>query len=353
MIFISYASEDEPIASKLYQLLKSKKLNVWMDKKELKPGQEWETQIWRAATSADFFCLLLSPRSVNKRGFIRKEVRFALDKWKEKLPEDIYLIPCRIERAEPPFELKHLQYTDLNTDSDYTSLVDLLTELENKLAQRELPQSADQYVGRSTSWQTSSVDVELEFPEFTSTDLVRLNAAVDQMVSKLKDEAAEFNSDPIGDNVKSSYQSSFSVFASAPNVVSVLFLVSWYGSGAAHPNHGYRAINYNRMKGRTFSLKDAFSNPDEALQIVSQACRHDLLKQWSLRGVLPDENSEQWVGEGAGPNWDNFENCIFHDGLLRIYFDPYSVGPYAWGARIVSIDLPDLQDLLAADFVTG
>jgi hypothetical protein len=86
MIFLSYASEDIQAASKLYDRLTSDGFDVWMDKKKIQPGQEWEPLIWKAATKAEIFCLLLSSRSINKRGFIRKEIRFALDKWKETRP---------------------------------------------------------------------------------------------------------------------------------------------------------------------------------------------------------------------------------------------------------------------------
>ena len=33
--------------------------------------------------------------SVNQRGFLQSEIRQALEVWKEKLPDDIYLIPVR------------------------------------------------------------------------------------------------------------------------------------------------------------------------------------------------------------------------------------------------------------------
>jgi hypothetical protein len=130
MIFLSYASEDCDRASEIYDRLSHDGFEVWMDKKNILLGQEWENQIWRVAAKADLFCLLLSARLITKRGFVRKEIRFALGKWKEKLPDDVYLIPTRIEKIEPPLELSHLQYIDLTNEEDFQRFEEVLNKAQ-------------------------------------------------------------------------------------------------------------------------------------------------------------------------------------------------------------------------------
>ena len=94
-VFISYAREDKASAEKLYVFLKSNGFTPWMDKMDLLPGQKWDIAINAALKKTDFIILLLSRISVEKRGFIQKEFKLALDFCKEKLESDIFLIPFK------------------------------------------------------------------------------------------------------------------------------------------------------------------------------------------------------------------------------------------------------------------
>jgi hypothetical protein len=64
-----------------------------MDKKDILPGERWKSSIRKAVRDSDFFLACLSANSINKRGWIQKEIKDALDIWQEKLEDDIYLIP--------------------------------------------------------------------------------------------------------------------------------------------------------------------------------------------------------------------------------------------------------------------
>jgi hypothetical protein len=354
MIFISYASEDFSIAERLYDLLKGGGAKVWMDKKNILPGQEWEAQIWQAATRADFFCLLLSPRSVSKRGFIRKEIRFALEKWKEKLSEDIYLIPCRIDDATPPFELQHLQYTDLRSDGDFQELAKYLTELERKLSGNQLDEYFDSFERTSIKKENENVEIQITFPLFSSPSLRKLNNAISETIRVFETEADSFDTKiPEDCSGKSFYQCGFNLFYASRDILSILFGVSWYGAGAAHPNYAYKTIKYNRTTNSEFSLQDAFTDPEEALRAISKASEFELLKRQALQGQFPNERLANWITEGTSPDWTNFENSVLHDGELLIHFAPYSVGPYMMGPQTVTLPLFDLEQLLRPNFITG
>jgi len=112
-IFISYAREDEFAVRQLYQKLSDAGFRPWMDKIDLLPGEEWQSAIEKALRDADFLIICLSSASVQKRGFVQREFKTALDLWQEKLREDIYLIPVRLEYCEPPRELGKFQWLDL------------------------------------------------------------------------------------------------------------------------------------------------------------------------------------------------------------------------------------------------
>ncbi len=114
-IFISYAREDFQQAKSLYQQLAGHGFSPWMDKVDLVGGQQWRPAIEQAIRKADFFLLLLSRHSVKKRGFVQREIRAALDLWKDKLADDIYLIPLMLEAmpwAEVPTEISEFQWIE-------------------------------------------------------------------------------------------------------------------------------------------------------------------------------------------------------------------------------------------------
>jgi hypothetical protein len=122
-IFLSYAREDEEKAEKLHQKLSSAGFKPWMDRKDILPGEQWESSIRRAVRNSDFFLACLSANSVDKRGWIQKEIKQALDIWQEKLEDDIYLIPVRLEDCDAPESLSGFQWVNLFEEDGWTRLV--------------------------------------------------------------------------------------------------------------------------------------------------------------------------------------------------------------------------------------
>jgi hypothetical protein len=121
-VFISYAREDQAQASNLYRALQRRGHEPWMDKQGLIPGQEWESVIRKAIGRADYFVALMSSKSVTKRGFIQKEIRFALDVLGEIPPGRIFFIPARLEPCDVPDIIRHLHWVDLQKDEDYLQI---------------------------------------------------------------------------------------------------------------------------------------------------------------------------------------------------------------------------------------
>jgi DNA-binding NarL/FixJ family response regulator len=122
-IFLSYAREDEEKVENLYQKLSDARFKPWMDTKDILPGERWKSSIQKAIRRSDFFLACLSANSVNKRGFLQKEIKDALDIWQEMLDSDIYLIPVRLEDCEVPESLCEFQWVDLLEEDGWTQLV--------------------------------------------------------------------------------------------------------------------------------------------------------------------------------------------------------------------------------------
>jgi len=111
-IFISYARKDAGQVKELYQNLKGYGFSPWTDE-DILPGQKWWDAIRKAIRESPFFLACLSNHSVNRRGVIRREVNEALDLLKEKLSDDIFLIPVRLQECPVPEELSAYQWVDL------------------------------------------------------------------------------------------------------------------------------------------------------------------------------------------------------------------------------------------------
>ena len=128
LIFLSYAGEDVGKVAQLYERLAAEGFAPWMDKKDILPGEQWERSISDAIRRADFFLVCLSSHSVNKRGFLQREVKDALNIWEEKLESDIYLIPVRLEDCETPRALGKFHWVDLFTDDGWPLLLKAIRE---------------------------------------------------------------------------------------------------------------------------------------------------------------------------------------------------------------------------------
>lgn len=110
-IFISYAREDYPTAKRLFDALRSMPdIEPWLDKESLLPGVDWKEEILRAIDQSHFVILLLSNHSIEKDGFVQREVNEALERFHRVPPGRIFLIPVRVTNCEP----KHRKLRDLN-----------------------------------------------------------------------------------------------------------------------------------------------------------------------------------------------------------------------------------------------
>jgi hypothetical protein len=116
-VFISYAREDATAAMRLYSDLRDVGLQPWLDQESLLPGQKWRSAITRAIEDSRFFIALLSSRSVNRRGFVNKEMVEALEILDTHPESAIYLIPARLNECQPSHEkLRYLNWVDMFPD---------------------------------------------------------------------------------------------------------------------------------------------------------------------------------------------------------------------------------------------
>ena len=92
LVFLCHASEDKPVTRHLYKQLLGDEYNPWLDEEMLLPGQEWQIEIPRAVRRADAVLVCLSQRSIDKAGYVQREIRIALDAAEERPDGEIYIM---------------------------------------------------------------------------------------------------------------------------------------------------------------------------------------------------------------------------------------------------------------------
>lgn len=121
-------------------------------------------------------------------------------------------------------------------------------------------------------------------------------------------------------------------------LISILFNISIYSAGAAHPFPFSMVLNYDLRRDRVLALADLFKPGADYLGAISRYC---------IQALKQEERLE--FEEGAAPELINFKSWnIRPDGLL-ITFDPYQVMAYAAGYQQVLIPFSALSELILAD----
>lgn len=113
-VFISYATEDRTAATLLNQFLKDNSILTWIDFERLTPGKRWKIEISDAIRTARAVVFLSSAHSINKKGYVQRELKQILEKIEEYPLGDIVLLVARIDETHPRESvLQEIQWVDL------------------------------------------------------------------------------------------------------------------------------------------------------------------------------------------------------------------------------------------------
>ena len=129
-IVVCYSNEDKSKAKKLYESLKKENCNLWIDNENIFPGEKIISSKQQAIKRADIVLICLSHTTVNKGGFIHKEICWALDRQSETPENDILIIPVKLSKCELPDKLNHIQSVNMYEDYGFELLI---KAIKNKL----------------------------------------------------------------------------------------------------------------------------------------------------------------------------------------------------------------------------
>ena len=158
--FLCHSSGDKPTVRELYHRLRSAAPYIapWLDEEDLLPGQRWEDEIPKAVRESDVVIVCLSRHSITKKGYVQKEIKFALDVADEQPEGTIYLIPVGLEDCELPQRLKHLHCVNLQESRGFEQLMRSLRVRAESLGITE----------NASSIKPASIDKETEHSLITS-----------------------------------------------------------------------------------------------------------------------------------------------------------------------------------------
>lgn len=122
--FISYSRKDKDFVDKLYVSLKQKGIAVWLDTKEIHPGENWPDAIQRGLDECQAMILVISPDSMSSR-HVSEEWQYYLN----SVNQPIY--PILIKSTPRHFQLGVKQYVNFLHRSYEEASKELLSVLEN------------------------------------------------------------------------------------------------------------------------------------------------------------------------------------------------------------------------------
>lgn len=194
--------------------------------------------------------------------------------------------------------------------------------------------------------------IKVEYPELTGAsnpNADKFNQEVKNLIAKetkgFKEGVSEESAEdaPADTETGSDIQIGYDVTLATNDLISVIFDVSAYSQGAAHPNSYAQVINYDLKSGRTLKLVDLFKPNSDYLSAISRFVIIDLKKQSG------QDADNDWIEKGAGPDTDNYLNWNISRKGLAITFDPYQVGSYAEGPKHVIVPYSTLKEFSKPD----
>lgn len=120
-VFLAHSSKDKAIVREIFYLLTADGFEPWLDEQSLVPGQDWALEIKKAVQKSDVVVVFMSKNSVERQGYVNKEIGYALD-IAERNPEGaIFIIPIQLDECAVPERLSHIHYMRLPfSDSDFS-----------------------------------------------------------------------------------------------------------------------------------------------------------------------------------------------------------------------------------------
>ena len=123
-VFISYVRENMEIVDRLCQELRSRGIEVWLDRNDIAPGSRWKREIRRAIQQGAFFIACFSEEySARDSTYMNEELTIAIEELRQRSINQAWFIPVKLNECKIPDldigrgeTLRDLQHVNLYED---------------------------------------------------------------------------------------------------------------------------------------------------------------------------------------------------------------------------------------------
>lgn len=148
-VFISYSRNDTIYAEQIEQHLLAKRFQIWRDKRNLEPSQDFTGEIEAAIREAGSVVVCLTPDVQRKDSFVRREIAYALNRKKR-------IIPLLFPKGELPIQIATWTYIDMSKSDSLEQLTNRLNRNNETYAApsqlEDTPPSLVEYLNLLHEW---------------------------------------------------------------------------------------------------------------------------------------------------------------------------------------------------------
>ena len=372
LLFISYAKPDLERVLPYVEFLKRQGHDTWIDTQRIKPGQPWDVEIKRALNKSSFIIIFISNNSVDRRGYVQRELKFAIDKYQDKLVSDIYIIPVVLDKdAAIPEAVSQIQYVEAWSSTQFEAIHDSIAHQLSAIgAQTKAFQEHSGIRWVHTTFKEAwdgipGYTLDLNLLTLHSDRFINIGEASSYISAVLIDEAtqgrtAKFMQAPEIFNFGSDRSSRTNFYDAACSdpiitgrIMTITASIMVYAAGAAHPNtHFHTESFFLDPLVRIPSLKAIFLDPEAALASIQRITRADLLKPPPEDEPDHVAKNQNWVEQGTA-DWNCFQSFVLAERGIEFLFPPYQVDCYAAGSQTSFVGYEHLIEFMRQEFVSG
>lgn len=394
-IFLSYTRDDQDKVKPFYEDLKNRKFTPWMDFFDLLPGMSWNDEIKSHMSDTDVCILFISSKSLDRIGYVRRELNYFIDKLDEFPKNYIFCIPILLDDCLPPSDLtSKVQYIKVPSVED-ESWNKVLSSLSLAASQRNIVIKSEQ---NGVFEIEMKYDYEIEngnpgyqfsysYPYFDSKKVSIVARELNQLLTaqRMSDKLScrilpnkshekesfylesflESEKEILGVKnvdygvanqlrVNNDYSSTVcDVCYLSENFVSLRFDINYYSNGAAHDNYYTKNMNLRIKDNKLYVLSfcdffyEDYETEKEILEFFQNVIVREVQKQKFLRHKKEyDENEDDWLIDGInGLRDESFNDRFSIDSKGWVFhFDPYVIDCFAAGKYEVSVPHESLYE---------
>jgi hypothetical protein len=170
-----------------------------------------------------------------------------------------------------------------------------------------------------------------DWASFADAEMVRITGS-----------STDSESDTVFSGLSSFLNIGHSIALLSDIMFSIVFDVSTFFAGAAHPMHSFKTFNFIIHNGKTVELADIIL--PQNLQRLSSIIENE----FRLNNEYPFD--EHWLHRGLDPKYENFKHFVVTKNGISFYFPPYQLSSYSAGPFVAPVTRDQLKETVNREY---